>query len=340
MTEIKLNLGENGYKISIGRELLEKAGEILGIKGRVLVVTDSGVPREYAEKVASSFENAKILTVAEGEGSKSFETLQTVLSCMKEMKLTRRDSAIAVGGGVVGDLVGFAASIYMRGIDFYNIPTTLLSQVDSSIGGKCAINFDGVKNIVGSFHQPSGVIIDTDVLATLPKRHIASGLAEAVKMSLTSNNELFEFFEKLNVGEEYKSFEKIIIESLRIKKSVVEEDETEKGVRKILNFGHTFGHGVEAEEGMRGYYHGECVSIGMLPMCSPSVRERLVKVLKKLGLPTEYSGKTGGALTYLSHDKKSLGDSVDVIVVDTVGQCDIVNMTYDEIAKRVKDCYR
>lgn len=339
MTTLHLELGKNSYGIAVGNRILGKAAEYFNLERRVLVVTDSGVPNEYAECIAKQAKEAKILTVGEGEGSKSFETLERVLAAMVEMNMSRGDCAVAVGGGVVGDLTGFAASVYMRGIDFYNVPTTLLSQVDSSIGGKCAINFGGVKNIVGSFHQPKGVIVDTDVLKTLPKRHIAAGLAESVKMSLTSNGELFSLFEKLDVGEEYENFEQIIVESLKIKKQVVEIDEKESGLRKILNFGHTFGHGVEAEEGLGGYYHGECVAIGMLPMCSLSVRERLVKVLEKLGLPTDYSGKIDRALGYIVHDKKCVGDKVDVITVDTVGKCDIVKMSYKEIEKRVKDCF-
>ena len=339
MTTLHLELGNNSYDITVGCDILCRAKELFNLNRRVLVVTDSGVPKEYAECVAGQAKEAKILTVCEGEGSKSFETLEKVLEAMTEMNMSRGDCAVAVGGGVVGDLTGFAASVYMRGIDFYNIPTTLLSQVDSSIGGKCAINFGGIKNIVGAFHQPRGVIVDTDVLKTLPKRHIAAGLAEAVKMSLTSNGELFSLFENLDEGKEYSNFEKIIVESLKIKKQVVEIDEKESGLRKILNFGHTFGHGVEAEEGMGGYYHGECVAIGMLPMCSREVRERLIPVLKKLGLPTDYSGKIDRALGYIVHDKKCVGNMVDVITVDTVGKCDIIKMSYGEIEKRVKDCF-
>jgi 3-dehydroquinate synthase len=213
--------------------------------------------------------------------------------------------------------MGFAAASFMRGIDFYGVPTTVLSMVDSSIGGKTAINLGGVKNIVGAFHQPKGVLIDLDTLKTLPERQISNGLSEAVKMALTSDKELFSLFENEEINDE--NIEKVIISSLNIKKRVVEEDERESGLRKILNFGHTFGHGVEAVEEMRGFYHGECVAVGMLVTTSDAVLKRLIPVLKKLNLPTEYSGDVEGALAFISHDKKCEGDLVSVIFVDEIG---------------------
>ena len=240
MTTIKVDLAERGYDIHIGRGLIDKAGELFELNRRVLIVTDSGVPSEYAIKVCRACGNGEIITVGQGEGSKSPEVFTRVLEKMVEMGMTRSDCVVAVGGGVVGDLSGFAAASYMRGIDFYNIPTTLLSQVDSSIGGKTAINLGGVKNIVGAFYQPKGVIIDPDLLKTLPKRQLLSGLAEAIKMSLTSDKELFELIEGGNTEE---NIEEIITRSLLIKKAVVEADEREGGLRRILNFGHSFGHG-------------------------------------------------------------------------------------------------
>jgi 3-dehydroquinate synthase len=215
----------------------------------------------------------------------------------------------------------------MRGIDFYNIPTTLLSQVDSSIGGKVAINLDHVKNIVGAFHQPKCVLIDPDVLQTLPARQIANGLAEALKMSLTSDAELFALFEE---GRAKDCIEEVIERSLRIKKSVVEQDEKETGVRRILNYGHTLGHGVEAFAHEHGLYHGECVAIGMLPMCAPDVRVRLLKVLKNLDLPTEIPGDLNPMLEAVAHDKKCAGTSVSVVYVPVVGDYQIKKLPLSE----------
>ncbi len=336
MTRLHLELGESSYDITVGSKLLDRCDELFDLERRVLIVTDSGVPRQYSAAVAARARDSKTVTVPMGEGSKSVEGLCTVLSAMTEFDMKRSDCVVAVGGGVVGDLAGFAAACYMRGIDFYNVPTTLLSQVDSSIGGKTAVNFGGIKNIVGAFHQPRGVIVDTDVLSTLPERQIASGLAEAVKMSLTSDKTLFERFERSSYGEIKESIEDIITASLMIKKSVVEQDEKESGPRKILNFGHTFGHGVEAEEEMKGLYHGECVAIGMLPMCSESVRRRLIPVLKKLSLPTEYNGDLDAALGFMLHDKKSAKGGIDTVIVNEVGCCAVERIGTPVLSDRIR----
>ena len=196
---IHMNLGEDSYDILVERGLLEKAGQHLNLNRRVLVVTDSGVPADYAETLAGHCKEAVICTVETGEASKSLEVFGKLLQTMLDHGFSRKECVAAVGGGVVGDLSGFAASAYMRGIDFYNIPTTLLSQIDSSIGGKTAINFGGVKNIVGAFYQPKKVLIDPELLKTLPPRQISNGLAEAVKMALTSDKELFELFETKDI---------------------------------------------------------------------------------------------------------------------------------------------
>lgn len=325
---INMNLGANSYDIIVERGALERAGEYLDLKRKALVVTDTGVPKAYAEAVASRCGNAYIVTVQEGESSKSFETLQRLCSVMLKNNFTRKDCVVAVGGGVVGDLSGFAAASYMRGIDFYNIPTTVLSQVDSSIGGKVAINFEGIKNIIGAFYQPKCVLIDPEVLKTLPDRQISNGLAEAVKMGLTSDTELFELFEN---GDIKNNIDDIIIRSLNVKRYVVEQDEKENGLRKILNFGHTIGHGIESTK-IGELYHGECVALGMLYMCSDSVRERLCTVLKKLNLPTQIAYNKEEIITALSHDKKSGTNNISVIFVPEVGQFEIQSRTIKELS--------
>lgn len=335
MTTIKLSVSDSNYDITIGKGVLKNADKYLDLNKKAFIITDTGVPKEYAKTICSLCREATVFTVNQGEGAKSLSVLEDVLTAMLDFKMTRGDCAIAVGGGVVGDLTGFAASCYMRGIDFYNIPTTLLADVDSSIGGKTAVNLGKIKNIIGAFHQPKGVLIDTEVLSTLPKRHFAAGLAEAVKMSLTSDAELFSLFETAEVGED--NIEQIITRSLMIKKKVVEEDEKECGIRKILNFGHTLGHAIEAEEELHGLYHGECVALGMLPLCSSKVRERLIKVLKKLGLPTEYNGNLDDALKFSAHDKKLAEKKLSVIFVDEVGSFRIEKLTVDEFAKHVKN---
>ena len=211
---IHMNLGQDSYDILVQRGLLETAGSHLNLNRRVLVVTDTGVPASYARTLAAQCRESVICTVETGEDSKSLPVFGHLLQTMLDHGFSRKDCVVAVGGGVVGDLSGFAASAYMRGIDFYNIPTTLLSQIDSSIGGKTAINFGGVKNIVGAFYQPKKVLIDPDLLKTLPPRQIANGLAEAIKMSLTSDRERFELFEQQDID---ANLDEIILRSLNIK---------------------------------------------------------------------------------------------------------------------------
>ncbi len=326
---IKMDLGSNSYDIIVERGVLNKADKLLNLNRKVLIVTDNGVPAEYSKTVAALCLAPVIVTVEQGEGSKSFETLQTLCAAMLENNFTRKDCVVAVGGGVVGDLSGFAAASYMRGIDFYNIPTTVLSQVDSSIGGKVAINFKGIKNIIGAFYQPKKVLIDPEVLSTLSARQISNGLAEAVKMGLTSDKKLFELFESDKIHEK---IDEIIVRSLEVKRSVVQKDEKENGLRKILNFGHTIGHAFESAK-MGDMFHGECVALGMLYMCSEKVRERLVKVLKSLNLPTEIDFDKKEIIDALSHDKKSDKDSISVIYVNEVGSFEILDKSIAELGK-------
>lgn len=330
---LHLDLPTGGYDIYLERGALDRAGELLSLDRKVLIVTDSGVPAQYAQRVAAQCREAHVVTVGEGEGSKSFATLEALCRIMLQKGFTRTDCVVAVGGGVVGDLSGFAAASFMRGIDFYNIPTTVLSQVDSSIGGKVAINLGHVKNIVGAFYQPRAVIIDPEVLKTLPERQVANGLAEAVKMALTSDAALFELFEG---GKALEKIDTVIERSLRIKKAVVEEDERETGLRRILNFGHTLGHGIEGAQRLSGLYHGECVALGMIPMCAPDVRARLIPVLQSLGLPTQIEGDLEAMLDLASHDKKCEGNVVSVVTVDEVGKCRIQKMPLDEWKAQIR----
>jgi len=334
--KIHMNLQEQSYDILVQRGILKSAGEQLNLNRRVLVVTDSGVPAAYAKTLAQQCKEPVILTVEAGEGSKSMETFSRLLETMLDHSFSRKDCVVAVGGGVVGDLSGFAASAYMRGIDFYNIPTTLLSQIDSSIGGKTAINFGGMKNIVGAFYQPKKVLIDPDLLKTLPDRQIANGLAEAVKMALTSDRVLFELFEHKDIE---SHIDEIIIRSLNIKKSVVEQDEKEAGLRKILNFGHTIGHGIESSGNMTELYHGECVALGLIPMCGETIRPRVIEVLKKCGLYNLIAFDWDKITEAAFHDKKADGDSVTVTMVSQIGSFELKKMTCTDVIDMAKTCF-
>lgn len=310
---IQMNLGPDSYDILVERGLLDRAAEEINLDRKVFVLTDSGVPKKYAKAVAKQAKKGIVYTVNEGEDSKSLATLEKILQEMLKKGLSRKDCVVAVGGGVVGDLAGFAASVYMRGIDFYNIPTTVLSSVDSSIGGKTAINFGGVKNIVGAFYQPKKVLIDPNLLKTLDKRQVSNGLAEAVKMALTSDKELFEIFEKGNIEE---NLEEIIVRSLNIKKNVVEQDEKEAGLRKVLNLGHTIGHGIELTTDL---YHGESVAMGLLPVCHKDIRPRVIEVLKKLDLYKNQKFDWKKIEKTVSHDKKANNNTVSAVFVKEVG---------------------
>lgn len=326
---IPVRTGNGGYNIYLERGALKKAGELLNLDRKVLIVTDSGVPSDYAKTVASICKEPFIVTIEQGEPSKCFDTFKMLLSRLVKGNFTRTDCVVAVGGGVVGDLAGFVAASFMRGIDFYNIPTTVLSQVDSSIGGKVAIDFEGYKNIVGAFYPPKAVIIDSDTLKTLPQRQISNGLAEALKMSLTSDKELFIIFENEDITE--KNIDTVIYRSLLIKREVVEKDEKESGLRKILNFGHTLAHAIESENNMRELYHGECVALGMLPMCDKKLRVRIEAILKKLNLPTEINCNSDVLVEAMKHDKKMSGDKITVIFVPEVGKYEMRTIPFNDL---------
>ena len=327
---IRIGLGGLGYDITVGRGLLCRADKYMNIDRKVAIITDTGVPAQYAKTIAALCKEARIITVEQGEKNKSMDTYAEICRELLDFGMQRSDAVVAVGGGVCGDMAGFAASTYMRGVDLYNVPTTLLSQVDSSVGGKTAIDFGGVKNVLGAFYQPKAVLIDTDVLKTLDCRQISAGLAEVVKMALTSDAELFEMLED---GLWRKDISEVIARALLIKKSVVEQDECEVGMRRVLNFGHTLGHGIES---LGGLYHGECVALGMIPMCSPTVRERLIPLLEKIGLPVKFSGDLMRAVDFMKHDKKGVGDSTHVIFVDKPGSFRMEKMKFTELVEHIK----
>ena len=328
---IPVNPENRRYDIVLEQGALKKAGQFLNLDRRVLIVTDSGTPRRYADTLAAQCKETVLVTIPGGEASKSIAQFEQLLSAMLRAGFTRMDCVAAVGGGVVGDLSAFAASCYMRGIDFYNIPTTLLAQVDSSVGGKTAIDLDGVKNAVGAFHQPRAVLIDTDVLRTLSPRQTAEGLAESVKMAMTCDASLLSLIE--TASDLTAALPEIIARSLRIKAQVVEQDPTERGLRRVLNFGHTLGHAIESCAGGE-LLHGECVALGMVPMCAPPLRPRLTAILQRCGLPTECGYTAGQLLPYLLHDKKAASGSVTAVLVDEPGTFRMETMTPEEILRR------
>ena len=317
MEQLRMALGENSYDILLERGLLEQAGKLLDLERRVLIVTDTGVPQRYAALLAGQCAAPVTARVEQGEGAKSFAVLEGLLKTMLAENFSRSDCVVALGGGVVGDLAGFAAACYMRGVDFYNIPTTALAQIDSSIGGKVAVNLGGVKNVAGAFYQPRRVLVDPALLSTLPPRQLANGMAEAIKAGVVGDEPLLALFEQEDAQ---GRLEEILLRSLRFKQRIVEQDEKESGPRKLLNFGHTIGHGIESVYGLGGLLHGECVALGMLPMCtSPALRARLEAVLRQNGLPTRAAFDPAAVFAGLCHDKKAADGQVTIVTADRAG---------------------
>ena len=325
---LNVTMKDVNYDVIIQRHSLDDINNYLNLNRKVLVLTDSGVPAIYAQKVLEKSYEGYLYIINQGEESKSFENFGLILDYLVEKEFSRTDCIVALGGGVVGDLAGFVASTYMRGIDFYNIPTTLLSQVDSSIGGKTAIDKKGIKNIVGAFYPPKKVVIDPEVLKTLDTRQLHSGLVEAIKMAITSNEELFKLIE--NSSDLLMDIDEIIYQSLLIKKEVVEIDPKETGLRKILNFGHTVGHAIEATS---TYLHGESVGLGMLYMTSSEVKKRLLKVLEKYKLPTKIENDSEELFKYISLDKKRSGNNLTIIYVEKLGTYEIRKILLEDIRK-------
>ena len=327
-----VHLGEKTYDVVIEKGVFKRAEKELNLNRRVLIVSDEGVPPEYAKAISEKCKEPVIAVIKSGENHKNLETMQDLFQLMIQNNFTRKDCVLALGGGMVGDLCGFTAASYMRGIDFYNIPTTVLSMVDSSVGGKTAVNFGGVKNIIGAFWQPKKVLIDVDLLKSLPQRQISNGLAEALKMALTFDAALVEKFQTDNP---FDHLEEIIQRSVQLKTDVVEKDEKESGLRKVLNFGHTIGHGIEiVSDG--ALYHGECVGLGMLCLASEEVREILIPVMKKLNLPVECSVNVEKALEAIRHDKKAGNGSISTIHVNKAGTFEMKDMTLEELHERLE----
>ena len=319
------------YNVIVEKNCLNKVEEYLNLKRKVLILTDSGIPKEYINKVLEKTKEGYVYEILQGESSKSFDNFGKILDYLIEKQFSRTDCIVALGGGVVGDLAGFVASTYMRGIDFYNIPTTLLSQVDSSIGGKTAIDKNGVKNIVGAFYPPKCVVIDPIVLKTLDKRQLHSGLVEALKMGITSDRTLVELIKDSN--DLFFDIEEIIIKALNVKKHVVEEDPHEKHLRKILNFGHTIGHAIESSGKFNSLLHGECVALGMLYFSSDEVKVELINVLKKYNLPTSYGFDKNVGYKYITLDKKAVGEYINIIKCEKIGTFEICKVHKNDILK-------
>lgn len=338
MKTLNVDLGDRSYPIYIGPGLLSDESKILPYlaASQALVVTNTTIDALYGEKVMallSGVDKAHKVVLPDGEAHKNLTTLNLIFDALLEGKHNRKTTLIALGGGVVGDMTGFAAAAYQRGVGFIQIPTTLLSQVDSSVGGKTGVNHELGKNMIGAFHQPNAVVIDTDVLSTLPTRELSAGLAEVIKYGLIADYTFFCWLEE-NVDAlmsgDVSALEYAIERSCQIKANVVAKDEKESGVRAILNLGHTFGHAIESDQGYGSWLHGEAVGAGMVMACEMSTRlgwidqdyyKRAKRLISRAGLPVSppESMSEASFLKYMSVDKKVLDGTLRLVLPDGLG---------------------
>jgi len=338
MKRVKIELGSYSYGIRVGTGLLARIGLWLkerGFSSKAVIITDTIVEGLYAEVLERGLANAgfdvTILEVPSGEEQKSLETAGRLYEDLSDAYTERMSPVLALGGGVIGDLAGFVAATYMRGVPLIQVPTTLLAQVDSSIGGKTAVDHGQLKNIVGVFYQPQMVVADIDTLKTLPEIELTNGLAEVIKSAAIRNRNLFNFLDiNMNKALEYHPgvLETIVLETARIKAEIVEKDEKETGLRGILNFGHTIGHAVEAASNFQ-LKHGQAVAIGMTAAAKISSRMEILdevdvvnleRIIVKAGLPTEMPDIDKEAVMQaMQHDKKVLQDRVRFVLLKSIG---------------------
>lgn len=321
----------NPYDVIIERGIISKCGEYISSvtkSKKAAVITDDIVGRLYADTVCESLRSqgfeVGVFTFPNGEASKNLDTLSKIYNYLCEFGITRSDFLIALGGGVVGDITGLAAATFLRGIDFVQIPTTLLAQVDSSVGGKTAVDIAGGKNLVGAFKQPVLVLCDSNTLSTLPETELACGMAEAIKYGMIRDKKLFELIESHNISNVDEVIDDIVYTSIDIKRDVVEHDEFDKGERFILNFGHTLGHAIEGWHNYTDYTHGMGVAAGMCMMtdrfCAPELAERLRRCVTAYKLPTGTEAPMEKLLPFCSVDKKRELDSISFIVCEEIGK--------------------
>ncbi|HKV56519.1 MAG TPA: 3-dehydroquinate synthase [Candidatus Binataceae bacterium] len=353
MESFRVELGPAAHSVHVGREIVADIGRLVrdaGLKpGRAALITDSNVARLYAGPTLAGLANAGFKTeaieISAGEPSKSLVTLEQVYDRLVAAELDRASVVFALGGGVVGDLAGFAAATYLRGLRLVQIPTTMVAQVDSALGGKTAVNHRTAKNLIGAFYQPHLIVADVATLATLPEREFREGLAEVIKYGAIMDLALVESLERRMpaiLDRDPDTLEQIVARSLRHKAFVVASDEREGGLRKILNFGHTLGHALEASAGYGSYFHGEAVAIGMVaaarlssPYAGLSVDEasRLEQLLVAAGLPTELPAGWLGEefIRALRLDKKRRGDAVEFVLLDRLGHALTRDLHFEEI---------
>ncbi len=353
MKALTVNLPHKKYPIVIQKDLIKDIGFKLKeiYKGnKIAIITDLNVERLYGEKIEKNLVDqdyfVKKIIVEPGEKSKSFDTLLDLYDKLLDFEITRGDLIITLGGGVVGDLGGFAASTLLRGIPFVQIPTSLLAQIDSSVGGKVAVNLSKGKNLVGSFYHPEAVFIDPQFLKTLDKRFLYDGMAELIKYSLIKDKNLFENLLKYKLDEElFNNMEEIIYRCCEIKKEIVERDEMDKGERMILNFGHTIGHAIEKYFKYEKFTHGEAVAIGMYNITKKSeemgitqkgTADLIKRILIQYKLPfTMPEMDIKKIVESINLDKKSKGEDISIVLLKSIGEVFVKKINRDNIDKYI-----
>lgn len=328
MTKINISLPESPYTVYLENHLLDTFSSYLNTLDDIVIITDSGIPSEYVNKVKNQLTEPLIFTIPAGEESKNLANYQAIIEEMIHQNIPKSGTIIALGGGVVGDLSGFIASTYMRGISFVQIPTTLLSQIDSSVGGKVAVNSKSIKNAIGTFYQPKAVFIDPTVLDTLEQKQLHSGLAEMIKYGLIKEPSILDILEK----DDWKNhLLKLIETSIIVKRDIVLKDELDQGVRHILNYGHTLGHAIEQHSSYQ-YLHGEGVAIGMAFMAKKTTfYPRLLKLLKRFDLPYKLPYKLDELLPYITKDKKVYHKALHLVLVEKLGHPIIKPIPIDKV---------
>ncbi|MGM0166674.1 3-dehydroquinate synthase [Enterococcus sp. AZ135] len=344
---MEIVLAEKSYEIIVKRHALDSVGEWIASlwqNKKIAIISDENVYPIYGERIRQQLQTYDVChyAVPAGESSKSLTTANNLYEFLADQQFTRSDAIIALGGGVVGDLASFVASTYMRGISFVQIPTSLLAQVDSSIGGKTAVNSSKAKNMIGTFAQPDGVMIDPETLISLSEARVQEGIAEIIKCGAISDASLWQDLEKLTgVQDLLDHSEAIISKALNVKKTVVEDDEFDNGSRLLLNYGHTIGHAIETTAGYGKISHGEAVAIGMVQISrtaeakglSPQgITDKIIAMNQKYGLPTAYQPwEAEKFYSAITHDKKARGDSLNIILLDEIGQARIQKIKLTEI---------
>lgn len=354
MRKIRVELGENSYDIYIVKDFddeLKKFIEGANFSKTMMIVTDTNVDKILKNLPLTAFDyfdgkKSKTFVIPAGEKSKSLKLAEDIYTAAIESGLDRKSAIFAIGGGVVGDLTGFVAATYLRGVPFVQIPTSLLAQVDSSVGGKVAVNHKLGKNLIGAFYQPKAVFIALDMLKTLPEREIKSGLGEIVKYGVISDPELFAYLEEnaqkiLNLDDDV--MEHVIARSCEIKADVVSKDEKESGLRRILNFGHTMAHAIEEATGYSKYAHGEAVAIGMigaahisrsLGRIDEATFERLQNLIDELGMVSRAENcDVDEMFKAIFRDKKTINGKINWVLMDSIGKVSIVNDVPDDVVR-------